>query len=178
LKFDSQEPVIGSADGLTDFYMDNLYFSNNTPTIGTPITDFNGAVAEVLYEADIRPEGSDGNVFKVTNPIGTTFSGATFIELTDASEVVDTGDSSIEMRVFSELDNAKVMLKLENSADDNEFVELHSTTASDGVDQWETLTFDVSAVDHTKVFDKASVFFDFGEVPNGETYYFDEITVI
>ena len=31
MKFDSQSTVIGSEDGLTNFYMDNLYFSNNPP---------------------------------------------------------------------------------------------------------------------------------------------------
>ena len=36
LKFDSQAGVVGDDTGLTNFYMDNMYFSTATPTIGTP----------------------------------------------------------------------------------------------------------------------------------------------
>ena len=36
MKFDSQSGAVGDATPLTDFYVDNLYFGDQTPTIGTP----------------------------------------------------------------------------------------------------------------------------------------------
>ena len=38
IKFDSQSGSIGAdKTALTDFYMDNMYFGDTTPTVGTPV---------------------------------------------------------------------------------------------------------------------------------------------
>ena len=80
--------------------------------------------------------------------------------------------------MFSAKDGATVRLKLEDSADGNIFVELDATTESNGSDAWETLTWDLSTatgLDHLNSYNKASIFFDFGNAGDSEDYYLDDV---
>ncbi len=42
-------------------------------------------------------------------------------------------------------------------------------------DQWETVTWDFVGIDPATTFVKATIFFDFGQVGNGSTYYWDNV---
>ncbi|NRP16786.1 hypothetical protein XMA152_002484 [Marinobacterium sp. xm-a-152] len=193
MKFDSQDAVIGSTDGLSTFYMDNLYFSNNTPTVGTPplnitfesndsvgfITAFEGATGEVVSASSSAALSSDaGAVTKGTT--SQPWGGATFVNLNGSGELISDGSELVSMKVFSPQDAVKVALKLEDSTDATKFVLLEATTESNnGAVAWETLEWDFSNaqnLDHSINYDKASVFFDYLEPQTGETYYFDDVT--
>ena len=183
-----------------NFYMDNMYFGElrrnlyiGTPSsLATPSTleisfepdddsgyslvSFGGNASEVVTSAN-APTGSDGQVAKVTKAAGETWAGTTLIDLAgNGSELISDGSETVSIRILSAKDGATVRLKLEDSSNGNANVELDATTASDGVNEWETLTWDFSSADHNVTFDKASIFFDFGNAGAGEEYYFDDVT--
>ena len=89
----------------------------------------------------------------------------------------------LSMRVYSPSIGTSVRLKLEDSFNSANSVETEAVTTVS--DQWETLVFDFSnpvagtAVLNTDYsFDTVSVFFDYQSSGSGETYYFDDITML
>ena len=167
-------------------YIDNFFFSSTPPALeisfepdddsGYSLVSFGGNASEVVTSAN-APTGSDGQVAKVTKAAGETWAGTTFIDLAgNGSELISDGSETVSIRILSAKDGATVRLKLEDSSNGNANVELDATTASDGVNEWETLTWDFSSADHNITFDKASIFFDFGNAGAGEEYYFDDVT--
>jgi hypothetical protein len=97
--------------------------------------------------------------------------------------VAFTGSAqTMTVRVWSPDAGIPVRLKLEDIADPAKSVETQATTTAVG---WQTLTFDFgNAVSGTPVlnltttYNKASIFFNFGVVGTGKTYYFDDITFV
>lgn len=79
----------------------------------------------------------------------------------------------IQIDVWSPAAGIPVLLKIENAANTDINVETSvNTTVSE---EWETLTFDMTAVDPSQVYDNLVLFFNFGTPGTGETYYFDNI---
>jgi hypothetical protein len=76
-----------------------------------------------------------------------------------------------------------VRLKVEDIADSTKFVETDAlTTVANG---WQTMTFNFAtpasgspALNLATTYNKVSIFFDFGTVGTGRTYYFDDVTFI
>jgi len=73
-----------------------------------------------------------------------------------------------------------VRLKLESIADNTKTVETQTNTTATG---WQDLIFNfaspaagTAALDHSKTFDMASVFFDFGSTGSNKTFYFDDVS--
>ena len=145
---------------------------------GFMLADFGGNASSVVAGVD-APSGSDGSVVKVLKTAGAqTWAGTTFFELSGDGELISDGGSVITADVFSAKDGVAVRLKLEDSSNGNIVVELDATTESNGSDAWETLSWDLSTVDglnHLNNYDKASIFFDFGNAGDGEVYYFDNV---
>ena len=144
---------------------------------GFALTAFGQNVASVV-SGDDAPAGSDGNVVKIVKNNGPTWSGTTFMNLADgAGELINDGYETVSMRVFSPASGVDVVLKLEdrdNPGDGSDFVQATQVTQSS--DGWETLTWDLSGANHNIEFEKASIFFDFGNAGAGEEYYFDDVT--
>ena len=112
---------------------------------------------------------------------GTTITSATVIYPLTATETVMT------VRVWSPEAGITVRLKLEESGDDTHTVETDAVTTK--AQEWETLTFDFSneatndgnptnPLNTDYVFDKLSIFFNFGSAGSSETYYFDDVTFV
>jgi beta-glucanase (GH16 family) len=106
-----------------------------------------------------------------------TWAGTTFLTL-DATEgeLVTADHPLVTMRVWSPDAGTTVMLKLENSANGQQFYESSAVTAAAGT--WQTLSFDFSNANHSLTFDRASVFFDFGTEGSGKTFYFDNVSFL
>ena len=181
--YDGNGDPVNSGETL---YIDNFFFSSTPPALeisfepdddsGYSLVSFGGNASEVVTSAN-APTGSDGQVAKVTKAAGETWAGTTIIDLAgNGSELISDGSETVSIRILSAKDGATVRLKLEDSSNGNANVELDATTASDGVNEWETLTWDFSSADHNVTFDKASIFFDFGNAGAGEEYYFDDVT--
>ncbi len=83
-------------------------------------------------------------------------------------------------RVWSPDAGIPVRLKVENAGNPGQSVETEATTTLAG--GWESLSFDfaspatgTAALDLTATYNKVSIFFDFGTVGSGKTYYLDDL---
>ena len=118
LKLDSQSGAIGTKTPLTDFYMDNLYFGDQTPTIGTP-SNISVPISTVTLDFEaadsVNTEWAFGNatagqtthegtgVLEFTHPAtgAEAWAGATIaIGYGETDYIADRG--SVTMRVWSE----------------------------------------------------------------------------
>jgi hypothetical protein len=88
--------------------------------------------------------------------------------------------TSLTARVWSPDAGIPVRLKVENAANNSQSVETEATTTVVG--GWETLTFDfakqalgTAALNLASSYNKVSIFFDFGAVGIGKTYYLDNL---
>ena len=108
--------------------------------------------------------------------VGTPLGFATPIPLSAAS-------NKMSVRVYSPAVGIHIRLKVEDHNDGTKSVETEaiSTVAN----AWETLTFDFNnnasgtpAFNSTITYDKASLFFDFGNVGTGKIFYWDDVKYI
>ncbi|NNC51393.1 MAG: hypothetical protein HKO01_12760, partial [Flaviramulus sp.] len=96
------------------------------------------------------------------------------IQIDFAEKLTLTDESTFTMKVYSPQSGYKVTLKLEDKATAGSVAkEFPSTTATTKTDEWEELTFEVSAAD-SGIYDKMVLFFDLENL-NGNTYYFDDL---
>lgn len=145
-------------------------------------TDFGGNIT-----VDAKDTTNSSNKVKRTvKPVGAqTWAGttvgtpngfATAIPLTAAS-------NKMSVRVYSPAVGIHVRLKVEDHKNSNNSVETEaiSTVAN----TWETMTFDFNnnasgtpAFNSSYTYDKASLFFDFGNVGSGKIFYWDDVKYI
>ena len=157
-----------------------INFNSTTPGIYT-LEDFGNNVSTLIAD----PTDATNTVVSVIKGnetwAGTTITSATVIYPLTATNTVMT------VRVWSPEAGITVRLKLEESADATHTVETDAVTTK--AQEWETLTFDFSneatndgnptnPLNTDYVFDKLSIFFNFGSVGSSETYYFDDVTFV
>jgi hypothetical protein len=85
---------------------------------------------------------------------------------------------TFKMKVWSPKVGAKVLLKVENMTDGA--ISYEKEVATTTANAWELLTFDFSAIDATKSYQKVVLIFELGTMGDGTanfTYYFDDITL-
>ena len=86
-----------------------------------------------------------------------------------------SGSTTMTIDTWSPKSGINVLMKLENLDDGDIFQEVQvQNTVSD---QWETLTFDFSAIDQSQTYQKIVIFFDFGNAGDDSKYYFDNINL-
>ena len=110
-------------------------------------------------------------VAEYKKPAGSEIWAGTFLELDEAVDF--SSQTKVKVDVWSPIAGAPVILKIENSGDNSIAKEDMVNTTVSG--EWETLTFDLSGVDLSKVYDKIVLFFNYNVSGTGETYYFDNI---
>ncbi|HEY9185946.1 MAG TPA: hypothetical protein VIM94_11530 [Salegentibacter sp.] len=170
------------------FYIDNLYFSSesNATTVTLPVSFENSSLtysltpfegAETVIEANPVPGGINpsGTVVKFTKTVDSQpWAGAT-LELEEPIDFSST--TKISVKVYSPKAGIPVLMKLENSADNNINSEVSVNTTKEN--QWEELVFDFSSkgIDTTQEYGKVIMFFEFpGELRgDGSIYYYDDI---
>ncbi|MEJ2604992.1 MAG: hypothetical protein P8172_17255, partial [Gammaproteobacteria bacterium] len=86
------------------------------------------------------------------------------------------GDTTINVRVYSPAAGIPVLFKVETE-DPNIFAEVTVNTTV--ADEWETLSFDLATggLDVSQTYVQAIIFFDFGQVGDGSTYLWDDVTL-
>ena len=193
LMFDFGNIGDGSLD--STFYFDNIFQSDpsgglvqmdlpvtfDDPNVYYVLTDFGGNGPSTILET------VDGNYARVEKNPGaeswagvTIGSGAGFINQIPVSNI----DTKIYADVYvsgTDQIGIPIRLKIENSNDPTQSVETDSFTTLSG--EWETMEFDFSNhVDGTQAlntnffFNKASIFFNFGNPGNQNTvFYFDNV---
>lgn len=125
----------------------------------------------IIDNPDPNSVNPSNKVASYTKPVGSQVWAGTFLELDEAIDF--SSQTKISVDVWSPIAGAPVLLKVENSGNNSIAAEIAVNTTVN--EEWETLTFDLSGVDPSKVYDKLVLFFNFNVAGNGETYYFDNI---
>ncbi len=187
--------------GQSTIYMDNLFFYEGVlppAQMDLPVTfdednvlystiDFGGASSMLVED----PEEAGNTVVQTVKMAGAeTFAGTTLSENLGgtpndpgfASAIpFSFAESVMSVRVWSPAAGIPVRLKVENSMDAGIFVETEDTTTVAGA--WQTLEFEFKnqvdgtpAINYAAMYDKLSIFFDFGTSPTEDvTYYWDDV---
>ena len=156
-------PVAGSASLPLDFES------------ATTWVDFDGGAVTTETNPHNNGDNSSANVGKMVKNAGQTWGGSS---ITMASGMDFANNDTFTMKVYSPRVGAKVLLKVENSADSGTAFEKEVETTV--ANAWETLTFDYTAISKTSVFDKLVLIFDNGTEGDGSanyTFYIDDIAL-
>ena len=153
-----------------------INFNSTTPGIYT-LEDFGNNVSTLIAD----PTDATNTVVSVIKG-NETWAGTTITSVTVIYPLTST-DTVMTVRVWSPEAGVTVRLKLEESGDPTHSVETDAVTTK--AQEWETLTFDFSnqgegtaELNTDYVFDKLSIFLNFGSVGSSETYYFDDVTFV
>jgi len=143
------------------------------PGVDYTLSDFGGA--STLVGAD--PDDAGNSVAITSKGAGAeTFAGTVVGTGSGFANPIPFTATETEMSVLvrSPAPGIPVLLKVEN-ADASVFAEVFATTTQ--ADTWERLVFDFSTVgiDPAVSFVQAIIFFDFGQVGAGDTYYWDDL---
>jgi hypothetical protein len=157
----------------------NLPVTFDATTVNYTVTDFgNNATVDA-----VDPTSSSNKVKKTTKPSGAeTWAGTTIGTPTGfASRIPITATATtMSVNVYSPAAGLKIKLKIEDKNDGNKSVETDVLTTV--ANAWETLVFDFSnqssgtaALNTSYTYDKASIFFDFGNAGTGKVFYWDDV---
>lgn len=145
------------------------------------MSDFGGNVSVLSLD----PAGGGGHVMKTTKPAGAeTWAGTTVGGGLGFPTPVPLKPNAARMSVmvYSPAAGIDIKLKVEDHSNGTHSVETDVLTTK--ANQWETLVFDLTqtsagtpAFNASYVYDKASLFFDFGVAGSGKVFYFDNLQV-
>lgn len=173
-------------DGRT-YYWDDVAFAAPAATVlGIPVdfesttlnyafTDFNGGGVTIISNQHATGINTSGKVAQMIKSNGEVYGGS-FLQL--PSPIDFSTKKIFKVKVYSPRVGAKLLLKVENLTDGTTFYQAEATTTT--ANTWETLTFDYSAVDVTKSYQKLVFIFDNGTKGDGSanyTFLFDDITL-
>ena len=170
------------------FYWDDVrkLATNYVETVSLPLTfessaltytfnDFDGGVATVVNNPQSGGSNTSAKVGKMVKNAGQIWGGS-WIGL--AAPIDFSTSKTFKVKVFSPRVGAKLLLKVENQNDGGISFEKEVTTTVAGA--WETLTFDYSAINTARTYQKIVLIFDLGTVGDGSanfTFLFDDITL-
>ena len=140
-------------------------------TLNYSFVDFGNAQSTVIPNPDPTGVNTSTNVGQLLKLNGSETWAGSFLTI---DEPVDFSSlNNIAVDVWTSEIGELVKLKLENSANPDINTEVDMTTT---VNQgWETLIYDFSASDLSQQYDRVVIFFDFGNVGDDTSYYFDNI---
>ena len=141
------------------------------PTLNYSFVDFGNAQSTVIPNPDPSGLNTSSTVGQSVKFNGSEVWAGSFLTI---DEPVDFSSlNNIAVDVWTSEIGEVVKLKLENSANPDINTEVDMTTT---VNQgWETLIYDFSASDLSQDYDRVVIFFDFGNVGDDTSYYFDNI---
>ncbi len=201
---DISQIIISSVPSETStVYLDNIYFYSGGESLGeTPLdlpvtfedddvtyglSDFAGASSQVVED----PTNTENTVAQTTKIVGAETYAGTTITLDRGGSPFDPGfatavpftadSTTVSVRVWSPTAETPVRLKVEASNDPTVSVETQTNTTV--AMAWDTLVFDfamqaegTAALNLNAVYNKMSIFFDFGSQPaEAATYYWDDV---
>ena len=141
------------------------------PTLNYSFVDFGNAQSTVIPNPDPSGVNTSSTVAQSVKFSGSEVWAGLFLTI---DEPVDFSSlNNIAVDVWTSEVGEVVKLKLENSANPDINTEVDMTTT---VNQgWETLIYDFSGSDLSQDYDRVVIFFDFGNVGDDTSYYFDNI---
>ncbi|OYW20122.1 MAG: hypothetical protein B7Z54_02025 [Sphingobacteriales bacterium 12-47-4] len=138
-------------------------------------TNFDGGDASVIANPQSGGINTSAKVGRMIKNNGQPWGGS-FITLNGP---IDFTNKYFRMKVYSPRVGAKVLLKVENSANAAQNYEKEvTTTVANG---WEDLVFDYTAINTTQTYDRIVLIFELGTVGDGTanfTFYFDDIRLV
>lgn len=168
------------------FYWDDVkYLTSNVGSAGLSLfnfetgtftfTNFDGGNASVIANPHSGGINTSAKVGQMIKGAGQTWGGSWI----DYGSAIDfSTKKTVKMKVYSPRVGAKVLFKVENATDGGVYFEKEvSTTVADA---WEELTFDYSAINASKSYQKVVLIFDNGTAGDGSanyTFLFDDITL-
>jgi len=180
----------GNAGSGKVFYWDDVRFLQqiNLPVtfddanIDNTVTDFGSNQSSVAAD----PTNSNNKVIKSVKTNGAqVWAGTTIGTGAGFSSVIPMTASRMKMTVmvYSPAVGLDIKLKIEDHNNGANSVETDVLTTV--ANQWETLTFDFSkpasgtpAWNSSFKYDKASIFFDFGNAGTGKVFYWDNVIIL
>lgn len=174
------------------FLFDDIRLTNSLPSsqINLPVTfDASGVNYTMTdFGNNQTVDGTDPldntNKVKVTTKTNgaETWAGTTIgTPLGFASAIpINTTTSQMSVRVYSPAAGLHIRLKIEDHNDATKSVETEAITGA--ANTWETLIFDfinpapgTAAINNGYTYDKASIFFDFGNAGTGKVFIWDDV---
>jgi len=184
--------TVGDGSANFTFYFDDILLSATMPStqMDLPVTFDDAAVNYSVIDfgnnatvMTADPTNAANKVMKTTKPNGAeTWAGTTMGTAAGFAKAIPINNTTSQMsvKVYSPAAGIKIRLKIEDAADGTKSVETEaiSTVAN----AWETLIFDfknqatgTAAINAAYKYNKASIFFDFGNNGNGKVFYWDDV---
>jgi hypothetical protein len=171
------------SDTITVAKQINLPVTFEDPNTDYTMSDFGGNISSLVVD----PTNSSNHVEKAIKTAGAqTYAGTTIGTSLGFATPVPLNASTMTMtvNVYSPAVGIDVKLKLDNHTNPNNGLSVETDVLTTVANKWETLTFDFSkpasgtpAYNAANTYDLASIFFDFGNVGTGATYYFDNVQI-
>ena len=177
--------VAKSAGTATTEYTETITIDSASDPVNLPITfesflvnyaftDFGGVASSVIDNPDASGLNTSTRVAQSVKTSGAETWGGTFLTLENPIDF--SSKTLFKVKVWSPKNGAIVKLKVENLTDGAIGYEVDATTTV--ANEWEELSFDFSSIDLNNDYQKVVLFFDFGNVGDDATYYFDDIKLI
>lgn len=149
----------------------NLPINFESFTVNYAFVDFGGAGNSVIDNPDPTGINTTSRVAQSFKSAGAEVWAGSLLTL---GEPIDFSTNKLfKLKVWSPKAGAVVKLKVENLDNGNIAYEVDATTTTSN--GWEELEYDFSPIDVSQTYQKVVFFFDFGNVGDGSTYYFDDV---
>ncbi len=174
--------TMGDGSANYTFYFDDIRLTNTFPVqlplnFEYPITygwfDFDGGNATVVNNPVSAGINTSAKVVKMVKNAGQVWGGS-FLTLDGPINFAIS--RTLRMKVYSPRAGAKVLLKVENSANSSQSFERELVIPNGNA--WQDLSFDFSAINTANPYDRVVIIFDLGVMGDGSanyTFYFDDI---
>jgi hypothetical protein len=173
---------MGDGSSNYTFYFDDIRLTNTFPVqlplnFEYPITygwfDFDGGNVTVAANPSVAGINTSAKVAKMVKNAGQVWGGSF---LTLDGPINFALSRSLRMKVYSPRAGAKVLLKVENSANPGQNFEREVVIPNGNA--WQELSFDFTGINTANPYDRVVIIFDLGVMGDGSpnfTYYFDDI---
>lgn len=172
----------GNAGTGLDYYFDDIQLTSGAEALVLPINfqsatlpytfaSFAGADTQVINNPNATGINTSTKVAAFTKGAGALTYAGSLLDL--ATPINFSGLQKIKMKVWSPQAGVVVKMKLEKLGNSAINVEVDATTTV--ANGWEILTYDFTGINNANNYQKLILFFDFGNVGTGTTYYFDDI---
>lgn len=152
----------------------NLPVGFESFTVNYTFVNFGNAYSSVIDNPDKSGINSSNRVAQTVKISGAEIWAGSFLTLENP---IDFSTRTIfKVKVWSPKVGATVKLKVENLTNGEIGFEIDALTTV--ANEWEELSFDFSAIDKNQEYQKVVIFFDFGNVGDDSTYYFDDIRLV
>ena len=147
-----------------------------SPTINYNWFNFDGGNVTVINNPQANGINTSSKVAKMVKNAGQPWGGSF---LTLSSNIDFSANKIFRMKVFSPRVGARVLLKVENSA--NGSINFEKEVATTVANAWEDMVFDYRAINAAQNYNRIVIIFDNGTVGNGSadfTFLMDDIRLV